>query len=341
MHPTLFRLVAASTLTVLAACSRSSEPTTARDASALSGAAASAELVESSTDAVTQGIVGGGTAAREQAQSRARAGNAAGKVAASAAPTAAEPPPPAPAAPPVPPNRAGASGAPGTGTTADAPLVIRMGSASLQVDSVDGGVARVRAVVASIPGAYVANMSFEGGREQAPRATLEVKVPAASFDRLVAGLTPVGKVESVSVSAEDVSEEFVDLTARATNARRLEARLVELLATRTGRLTDVLAVERELARVREEVERYDGRLRFLRTRAAMSTLSITVHEPLPVLGTGRAANPIAEAFREGWRNFVGFVATLIAISGVAIPLALLAYAGWRLVRRVQRPAEAR
>lgn len=322
MRPTASRLVAATTFAVLAACSPAAEPTIARDARELSGAADAAALVQTSTHAAsTHAASEGVTAAAPQA----RAATRAAKLGATTAFGAAEPRPPAPA------------GVPGV----DAPLVIRVGSAALEVDTVDGGVARVRAVVASIPGAYVANMSFEGGREQARRATLEVKVPAASFDRLVAALAPVGKVESVSVTAEDVSEEFVDLSARAANARRLETRLVELLARRTGRLTDVLAVERELARVREEVERHDGRLRFLRSRAAMSTLAVTVHEPVPVLGAGRAANPIAEALREGWRNFVGLVAGLIAISGVVIPIALLAYGGWRLARRVQRPAEAR
>jgi hypothetical protein len=146
-------------------------------------------------------------------------------------------------------------------------------------------------------------------------------------------------VETVSVNAEDVSEEYVDVTARAENARRLETRLVDLLARRTGKLEDVLAVERELARVREEIERYEGRLRFLRTRAAFSTLAVTLHEPVPVLGDRPGANPIAAAVREAWRNAVRFVAAAIALSGVLIPLALLGYAGWWVARRFfGRPA---
>jgi hypothetical protein len=73
------------------------------------------------------------------------------------------------------------------------------------------------------------------------------------------------------------------------NARRLETRLIDLLATRTGKLKDVLDVERELARAREEIERYEGRLRYLRAHATLSTLTISLHEPLPVVGrAGRA-----------------------------------------------------
>jgi len=83
-------------------------------------------------------------------------------------------------------------------------------------------------------------------------------VPAGRFDEVVAGLRPMGRLESVNVNAQDVGEEYVDVTARIDNARRLEQRLIGLLATRTGKLKDVLDVEQTLARVREEIERYEG-----------------------------------------------------------------------------------
>jgi hypothetical protein len=104
----------------------------------------------------------------------------------------------------------------------------------------------------------------------------------------------------------------------------------------------MLAVEREVARVREEIERYEGRLRFLRSRAAMSTLAVTVHEPAPLVATQPGRNPIAEAFRAAWRNFVAVVAGLIASLGVVVPLAALAGGLWLAarpyVRRRQPPA---
>ncbi|HWE41226.1 MAG TPA: DUF4349 domain-containing protein, partial [Gemmatimonadaceae bacterium] len=140
-------------------------------------------------------------------------------------------------------------------------------------------------------------------------------------------------VETVNVTAEDVGEEFVDVTARMGNARRLEARLVELLATRTGKLEDVLQVERELARVREEIERYEGRIRYLRAQTAMSTMTVNVHEPLPVLGTHPGDNPIAQAFRDAWRIFVAVIAFLISSLGILIPLGILALLAWRFFPR--------
>jgi len=178
----------------------------------------------------------------------------------------------------------------------------------------------------------VGSTSLSTGDYEVRRATLELRIPSARYDEALAGLAPIGKVESVSSHAEDVGEEFVDLTARTSNARRLEERLITLLATRTGKLEDVLSVERELARVREEIERYDGRLRYLRTRVATSTLSVTVHERAPLVGVSPGENVIGEAFKDAWRNFVRFTAALIASLGTLIPLlalAVLAAMGWR------------
>src|SRR5207253_1956377 len=122
-----------------------------------------------------------------------------------------------------------------------------------------------------------------------------IKSPGAKYDQAVGSLSSIGKVETVNSQAEDVGEEFVDVSARVSNARRLEERLITLLATRTGKLEDVLAVERELARVREEIERYEGRLRYLRSRVALSSLSVTVHEKPPITGANPGENIIGQA----------------------------------------------
>src|SRR5205807_5412253 len=140
----------------------------------------------------------------------------------------------------------------------------------------------------------------------------KVKIPAPRYDEAVSSLSTIGKVETVNSQAEEVGEEYVDVTARVTNARRLEERLLTLLSNRTGKLDEVLRVERELARVREEIERYEGRLRYLSARVAMSTLTITVHEQVPLIGNNPGENPIASAFRRAWHNFVALIASVIA-----------------------------
>jgi hypothetical protein len=215
-------------------------------------------------------------------------------------------------------------------------MLIRTGAASIEVKQLDPAVIKVKQIASEL-GGYIANSSMAGGRDQVRSATLELKIPAAKYDQAIGGLGEIGKVESVNTNVEDVGEEYVDISARVSNAKRLEERLVNILATRTGKLQDVLAVERELARVREEIERYEGRMRYLRTRAAMSTLSITVHEPYPILGQNPGQNPLVAAFKAAWRNFVSFISGIIAASGVLIPLALLVALGWVGYRRYRKP----
>jgi hypothetical protein len=212
-----------------------------------------------------------------------------------------------------------------------ASMVIRTGQASIEVDSLEPAVAQVRLLAGRI-GGYVANTTMQTGRGQLRSASLEVKIPADRFDDGLGGLAGLGKLESVNVNAEDVGEEFTDVTARMENARRLEARLIDLLATRTGKLKDVLDVERELARVRDEIDRYEGRLRYLRAHAVLSTLTIYVHEPVPVVGRA-GSSVIGEAFKQAWRNFVALVAVCIRSLGIAIPLGVLATAAWLAAKR--------
>ncbi len=215
-------------------------------------------------------------------------------------------------------------------------LIVRTGQASIEVDSLEPAMTELRRVVQRA-GGFVADASVQSGRNQLRQATLELKVPSTRFDELTEGLQPIGRLEFVNVGAEDVSEEFVDLSARVANGRRLEDRLVELLRTRTGKLQDVLSVEHELARVREEIERMEGRLRYLKTSAQLSTLSVSLHEPVPIVAT-HGPGPIVEAFRAAWRNFVGVLAGAIASLGFVVPV--LAF-GWGLVvvgRKWRRPA---
>jgi hypothetical protein len=120
----------------------------------------------------------------------------------------------------------------------------------------------------------------------------------------------LGGVTSRSVQADDVSEEFHDLEVRLTNLRATRARLHELMAKATN-VNEMLVVERELERIAQEVDKIEGRLEFLRTRAAMSTISVAfTAKPKPVAPIA-AATPTAPTSPRrvelpiGWMNDVG------------------------------------
>ncbi len=110
------------------------------------------------------------------------------------------------------------------------------------------------------------------------RGTWRVRVPVDHFSAFVSAVSRLGEVRQNHVGSQDVTEEFFDLEARIRNKREEEKRLLKHLADSTGKLKDILDVEKELSRVRGEVEQMEGRLRFLANRTELSTITIEATE---------------------------------------------------------------
>ena len=109
---------------------------------------------------------------------------------------------------------------------------------------------------------------------------LTIRVSPALFDSLFASLKTFGRVESENVSAEDVSGQWVDLEARIRSGLVEEKQLLGLLE-RDNYFDDIeslLTVERELARVRTEIEQMQSQLRNLSNRVSLCTIYLTLHE---------------------------------------------------------------
>ncbi len=241
-----------------------------------------------------------------------------------AAPAAIPPDIPAPAAAPGV-FRQAPAGIAAAGQVAVPRMLARSGTAVLEVQSLDSAIASVRALAARM-GGYIAGENIQSGRNELRQAVFQVMVPAARLDQAIAALRPIGKVESVQVESEDVGQEYVDVNARLANQKRLEQRLITLLDTRTGKLEDVLAVERELARVREDIDRLTGRTQYLERQVATSRLQVSVHEPVPLTAPG--GNAFLDPFRAAGRNFLQFLAGFIAALGFLIPLGLIVAGVW-------------
>jgi hypothetical protein len=108
-------------------------------------------------------------------------------------------------------------------------------------------------------------------------AVMQVRIPFTGFDQSMSSISGLGKMLDKQVTAEDVTEEFVDIQAKLRNLKRTEARLLDHLA-RTGKLSDTLLVEKEMTRVRQEIAQLEGRMRFLSHRIAFSTIDVTLQE---------------------------------------------------------------
>lgn len=121
-----------------------------------------------------------------------------------------------------------------------------------------------------------ANVSLNQGSERS--GTWVLRVPVATFEEFLNASGDLGVPERREQNGQDVTEEYVDLEARIRSKKQLEERILELLAANKGEIKDVIEVERELSRVRTEIEQMEGRLRYLADRTELTTVTLMVRE---------------------------------------------------------------
>ena len=189
-------------------------------------------------------------------------------------------------------------------------------------------------------GGYIAESSIRGSRGDRRSGTWKVRIPVGQFEPFLTAASGIGEVRSLARRSQDVTEEFFDVEARIRNKRVQEAGLLKILEERPGKLEDVLAVERELSRVREEMERMEGRLRLLENLTSLTTVNIRVEEirnyvppqaPTFSRRVGRSFTGSLDSLRRvGESLAIGFVALVPWMIVLAIPIAGIA---WALRRR--------
>ncbi len=206
--------------------------------------------------------------------------------------------------------------------------IIRHGDLRLEVPSVDEAFARIKELVDAV-GGYVTNESVSQDEYSTKSGSITCRIPAEELDPTLEELKGLGKVDYVAINADDITEQYFDLEVRTRNQKELERRLMDLLKRRTNKLSDLLAVERELARVRTESDSREGRKRLWDNQIALSTVVVNVREPGPAIAKreGGVFRTLLRSFRRAGENFVLTIAQVIAVSGALIPLAALALVG--------------
>jgi len=163
-------------------------------------------------------------------------------------------------------------------------------------------------------GGYLGQLTASAyeGTGRVLEATL--RVPDDQRDAVLTELRKLGRVESESQSGEEVTQQYVDLEARLSNARNAEQRLTDLLRQRTGKLSDVLAVEVEIDKVRGEIERMEAERKTLANRVTFATVNVKLVEdykaPLQVVPDSTLAR-FRNAAVEGYRSMVEGVVGLL------------------------------
>src|SRR5256714_6612416 len=163
-----------------------------------------------------------------------------------------------------------------TGPTANRKLV-RNATAELEVVSFDESVQKITAFAAEEKG-YVSTTSSEKQANGKLRGQIVVKVLPDNLDRFLGKLRAIGELKNQALTTEDVTKAYFDTESRLKNARLMEQRLIEILKTKSKDVADLLEVEKELGRVREEIETMQGELKFMDSQVAFATVTITLAE---------------------------------------------------------------
>jgi len=229
--------------------------------------------------------------------------------------------------------------------------IIRNAALTVEVTSPGDSQHKIVSIAESHQGFVVTSEATQRASEDRTKpemtVTLSVRVPAAQFNQVMDEIRAVGaRVIQEKVTGQDVTEEFMDLEARIKNQKALELQFLEIMK-RAGKVDDALSVQRQLAEVRTEIEKLEGRRRFLENQSSLSTINVTLQPPTQIVNATGFWYSVRSAFSDGVDVAAGIVLFLIrAIIGllpimvlIVLPSALLLKLGLRVVRRRRAVAE--
>ena len=193
-------------------------------------------------------------------------------------------------------------------------MVIKTASLSIRVKDVAASFARALQI-AEGSGGFIQSSSryMEGGE----RAELTIRIPPRGFLPLIAALEALGKTDAKSISGEDVTEEYYDLSAELENQLEVRGRLFQLLR-QARKVEEAISVEQQLERIGSNVNRIKGRMKYLETMVGMSTVTLDISPDAPL-----SAEPFID-WRSIGRGFVRAAQILVRALFVALQVLLVA-----------------
>jgi Domain of unknown function (DUF4349)/Putative zinc-finger len=155
--------------------------------------------------------------------------------------------------------------------------LIRNATVELEVVGFDNAVQKITAFANEEHG-YVATTDSEKQANGKLKGQIVVKVLPENLDRFLQRIRSLGELKNQTLDTEDVTKAYFDTDARLKNAHVMEQRLIDMLKTKTGKVSDLLQVEKELGRVREEIEKMQGELKYWDSQVQFATVTISLTE---------------------------------------------------------------
>ena len=205
--------------------------------------------------------------------------------------------------------------------------IIRNANLTIEVNSPPETQRKIASIAETHQGFVVTSEATQRMTEERTRTevivNLVVRVPAAQFNQAMEEIRATGlRIVQEKIAGQDVTEEFMDLEARIKNQKALEAQFIEIMK-RAGKVDDALSVQRELAEVRTEIEKLEGRRRFLENQSSLSTINVTLQPPTQIVNATGFWYSVKSAFSDGVDVALAMVLFLIRAVIALLPLALI------------------
>ena len=230
----------------------------------------------------------------------------------------------------------------------DARKIIYNSSVNLNVESFDGVTEKV-VELTETHGGFVASASLNGTSGNARQGSWTLRTLTEKYRDFLTSAGSLGEIVSKNEQTREVTAEYYDIEARIRNKQTEEQRLISILEERPGKLDDILQVEKEITRVRGEIEQMQGRLRVLQDLTSLSTITLTISEvqnyvppEAPTFGT-----LVDREWQATWESLTStgqwIVLTAISVGPWLLILALLlspiVFVARRIIRtRIKQPA---
>jgi hypothetical protein len=215
--------------------------------------------------------------------------------------------------------------------------IIRNANLTIEVTSPAETQRKISSIAESHQGFVVTSEATQRTTEDASKpaitVNLVVRVPAAQFNQTMEEIRAVSaRIIQEKTTGQDVTEEFMDLEARIKNQKALEGQFLEIMK-RAGKVEEALNVQRELAEVRTEIEKLEGRRRFLENQASLSTITIILQSPTQIVNAAGFWYSIRSAFADGVDAAAVIVLFLIRAVIVLLPIVILIFLPIALIAR--------
>jgi len=216
--------------------------------------------------------------------------------------------------------------------------IIRDGNLTIEVSSPVESQRKIFSVAESHGGFVVTSEMTQQSSDDKSKpemsVNLVVRVPASQFEKAMEEIRGVAsRVIQEKRTGKDVTEEFIDLEARMKNQKALEAQFLEIMK-RAGKVEDALEVQRQLADVRTEIERLEGRKRFLENQSSLSTINVTLQTPTQIVNAVGFWYNVRSAFAEGVDVALAIILFLIRAVIALLPILVLIVLPAALIAKV-------